>query len=122
MNINFTLILQFAHFFVAYLLIRSLLVKPAMKVIEREHEEFDHLTHALEIGKKIIVEREREKQRRWEQCQVLFSQNIPGKKEKGIFHFEEVEMGRPALLSREQLVVHVHDLEKAIVEKVKHVR
>lgn len=122
MNINLTLVVQLAHFLVAYWIIRALLVKPAVGAVTVEREEHAHLKNALEIGKRIVAEREREKIRRWEQCQQLFAKSIPGRKQKGVFQFEPVEIKQLAVTCQQELDTYAHDIEQMIVQKVKHVR
>jgi hypothetical protein len=122
MNINLTLVVQLVHFLIAYWIIRALLVRPTVGAVSIEREEHAHLKNALEIGKRIVAEREREKVRRWEQCQALFAKSIPGIKQKGIFRFEPLEMKPLAIPSQKELNTYAHDIEQIIVQKVKHVR
>ncbi len=78
MNINATLFVQAINFFIAYLLFRFILLKPAYRAIVQEQEDQGRL-EGLVAGDKRSLEDARKKQvARWVACQRYCKKYLPG--------------------------------------------
>ncbi len=77
MNVNATLFVQVVHFFIAYLLFRFILLKPAYQAIVQEDQykaEFEALVVA---DKQSVEEKKQEQQKQWLVCQKHCKKHIP---------------------------------------------
>lgn len=85
MNINATLFVQAAHFFIAYLLFRFLLLKPAYEEIQKDAAEQVYLEDMVAQDKR-GVEKERQVQRdAWHQFRGWCRDVMPSIEEVSLF-------------------------------------
>lgn len=77
MYINATLLIQAFHFFVAYIILKQLLFKPAIAVIEGEQAEHDSLRAAVAARHVLVQQKERERLGQWREYQQQFLIKIP---------------------------------------------
>lgn len=77
MNINATLFAQAIHFFIAYLILRFLLLKPSIKVLNEEHEVHDALRLAIVRAKERVDIQEQERQAAWNTCYHVCKEQQP---------------------------------------------
>ncbi len=120
-DINATLVVQAFNFFIAYLLLRYLLIKPAMQVLRQEDEETAHLQSLSEERTQMLAQTVEEKEEAWKDFQTLFSQEAPHVRRNGIVH-SGVEPIKPAGLPQQQELAQLaNDLQRVITKKVSHV-
>ena len=77
MNINFTLVVQLINFFIAYILIERLLLRPAVAIIREEDEERFKLQNLVAFNKERLEQKEFDKQQEWRSLQEIFAKSIP---------------------------------------------
>ena len=77
MNINATLIVQVINFFIAYLLFRVILLKPAYAVMCHEQELKVSLEQRIAADKSAIEARRRESAQQWHENYLFFQKSIP---------------------------------------------
>lgn len=77
MNINFTLVVQVIHFFIAYKLIERLLLRPVAALIQQEDKEHLKLQNLVAFGKERLEQKELDKQKEWRMLQQLFVKARP---------------------------------------------
>lgn len=77
MTLNLTLLVQAIHFFIAYVLINRLLLKPALKVITDEKEKRDLLQARLEQEKMNVDRARKVMGNRWGECRAYFAHHRP---------------------------------------------
>lgn len=77
MNINCTLIVQGIHFGIAYLMLRTMLCKPAIDVIEQEADHLHALQKAIEQRKQSLLAKQQDKAQQWVTFQQEYAQLIP---------------------------------------------
>jgi len=82
MNINATLFVQAINFFIAYLLFRFILLKPAYQAIQLEQQEKDQLEERVESDKKALDDMRQLKIAQWRSCQQQCTDYIPGALQK----------------------------------------
>jgi len=75
--INITLLFQAIHFFIAYLIIRFLILKPLLIVIQQEQRERDVQLAALQQIKEQVAANEQEKQNTWMRFKHYFAGHMP---------------------------------------------
>jgi len=76
-NINITLIVQAINFFIAYGIIRTLLLKPAVQVIQDEQAQQAKLNTIIRQQEQSITIKEGERQKNWQACCDYFDDNKP---------------------------------------------
>lgn len=77
MILNATIFVQAFHFFIAYLLINTLILKPAVRIINAEQQEqFSHI-QAIENLKKALAEQQQKMAERLQQLKNLFVTHTP---------------------------------------------
>ncbi len=77
MNINFTVVVQLLHFFIAYILIERLLLRPAAALIQKEDDERLKLQNLAAFNKERLGQKEIDKEREWRMVQELFLKTMP---------------------------------------------
>ena len=120
--VNATLVVQAFNFFVAYLLLRFLLFKPAVRALNQERDEKEHLESLATQREQGLVETAEGKERAWQEFQQQFAQAFPPTRGARVVH-PDVEPAQEAELPREnELNKLAQDLQEAIVKKVQHVK
>ena len=77
MNVNITIFIQIVNFLIAYLIIRTLLLKPTVAVIlqdEKHRAELDQTLNAIET---INQKKEETLDHDWQQCKQEFKKHAP---------------------------------------------
>jgi hypothetical protein len=77
MNINATLIVQAINFFIAYLLFRFILLKPAYAAIVEEQEAKAALEQLIADDKQLIESRRQALAHQWRESVAFFRKNLP---------------------------------------------
>lgn len=77
MNINATLIIQVINFFIAYLLFRVILLKPAYAAICEEQETKASLEQLIDDDKRLIEDRHHYIAKQWRESYMFFKKNLP---------------------------------------------
>lgn len=75
--INGTILLQAIHFFIAYLIIRFLILKPILAVIFKEKQHHDSLIARIHETKDKVVQHEQEKKNMIMRYKNYFATHIP---------------------------------------------
>ncbi len=78
MNINATLFVQAINFFIAYLLFRFILLKPAYHAIVQEQEDQGRLEGLVAGDKKSLEDTRKKQTARWLACQRYCKKYLPG--------------------------------------------
>lgn len=77
MNINATLIVQAVNFFIAYLLFRFILLKPAYYAIEQEQAYHESLQEQVEQGQEQFYEKQKQQKKQWLRVHQFYQKNKP---------------------------------------------
>lgn len=77
MYINATLLVQAFHFFIAYVLLKKLLLRPAIAVIEDEQAQQDSLRAVVASRRILVQQKELERIAQWKGYQQEFLAKIP---------------------------------------------
>ena len=103
MNINATLFVQAINFFIAYLLFRFILLKPAYQVIQQEQQEKERLENRLVADKQALMDMHNIRVVRWRSCQQFCRSYMPGELSKAeIFREIVPTMAVHALSAKER--------------------
>lgn len=120
--VNATLVVQAFNFFVAYLLLRFLLFKPAVRALHQERDEKEHLESLATQREQGLVETAEEKKRAWQEFQKRFAQTSPPVRGARVVHPDVEPAKKSELPSENELNKLVQDVQEAIVKKVQHVK
>jgi len=77
MNINATLIVQAFNFFIAYLLFRFILLKPAYRIITQEEQQKRELKLLVDKDRELLAEKKREQREQWLVCKQYCDKQMP---------------------------------------------
>src|SRR5688572_11517686 len=77
MNINFTLVVQAFNFLIAYVILRSLLFRPAVQAITQERLQEKQLLYAITTEQDAVAKRELEKKDQWHLYQQQLALHTP---------------------------------------------
>ena len=120
MNVNATLLIQAINFFIVYWLLRTLLFKPVISVIDSELSHKASLFELIGNKKKNIAAQEKEHERLWSVCRQYCRAHSPDIMYQQIrVVVSPPEMVTAALSHEEQEVVS--DIYKRLEEKIKDV-
>ncbi len=121
MTINFTLIIQMIHFFIGYLIIKNILLKPALSKIQSEERLQEELNNSINFELLNIEKKENDKILLWEKI----SYKIIALKPDLDKIYQKVFIGRihkiPEI-SKEVSDRLKNELTNLIVNKVKNVK
>lgn len=118
--INATLFVQAFNFFIAYFLLRVLLFKPAMKAIEQEQQERDHLDKQITDRQKTLEQKAQQKEKDWEENQAAFKQAAPDIRPSYVSDIEIEPKTQPVKPSQQELKKMVDEVQQAVEKKVRH--
>ena len=121
MQINMTLVVQAAHFLVAYAILKRLLLRPVFGVVEHETMQADALVEAIESRTVIVQEKKRDCKERWARYQKQMRAEIPPiEQEEPIFKDISPTYSMTPY-PPEQIKTITQNIATALTEKVKHV-
>jgi len=80
------MLVQACNFFIAYALLRTLLFKPAIKAIQQEQQEKEHLESRIAEREKKLEQTNEEKKLAWQKFQEQFSRAAPDVKQDYVAH------------------------------------
>ncbi len=118
MTLNLTLLVQMAHFLIAYLLIAKFLLRPGYEAVKSDAERLHQLTSLIVGEQEKLAERQEYKRRRWQICQNYFYQNRPelDTHEYGLKSFDVLEQA-PAM-TKEELDAKAVEISHKLKKKV----
>lgn len=123
MDINGTLLAQMVHFFIAYMILRWLLFKPAIAVIEADKDQKKLLYSSLESLEQAVVVGRQERNQLWDSFHHSTMPIVPSIMQPELHTFSGIssEIERHVLSDQERDVL-IDACAAVIVEKVDHVR
>lgn len=126
MNINATLLVQMFNFFLVYGMLRFLLFRPVIAIIEQEKAQKNALDDIIEQQKKSLEIQEKERQGQWYNCREYFINHQPAisniSAPQSPLSSDEIENDIGAhSLSPENIQNIVSKIRNALEEKIKHV-
>lgn len=93
MQLNATLIVQIGHFWIAYLILRYLVLSPFVRYLTDQKRSSDNLMQMIEDRKHSIISKEKESSDQIESCQQFYKITAPLiKEETEKFHNEYVQV------------------------------
>lgn len=124
MEINFTLFVQMGNFFVAYVMLRTLFLKPALHLLQQVEQHKDNAQTELQRHESKLLEQRSILQAEWSAYKRYCRHAVPSVVEvmrTGPSQDGGVACAVPSM-TPEQIKQLASDLEKRITAKVSHVR
>lgn len=123
MDINATIVVQAFNFFIVYWMLRLLLFKPVITIIEHEQAHENAMLDIIDQQQKSLEIQEKERQRHWYTCQEYFILHQPHRVQELSFSDEKAELNitRAPDISSDAIAQIVADVRGVIEEKIKHV-
>ena len=121
MTINFTLIIQFLHFFIAYLIISRILLKPTIAIIQQEEKTKNQLLLFAQSEELAIKEKKTYQYVLWEEAFNEFAVNKPDleKDQKNLITWRTPKQ---ILISKEEVLKTKNKLIDFVVSRVRNVQ
>lgn len=123
MTISIALFIQIINFIIAYIIIRTLLLKPAVSEILQEEEHQARLQEAVNNTTQGNKAKEQTLESKWASCKNIFSEKSPEviQTEKELRTISEAkfpELQEPSLKEIESMANRISD---NLVERISHV-
>lgn len=118
MNINATLLVQAGNFFIAYLLFRLILLKPACAIIEQEDAARDSLEEGIAHGQEQLNEKKEFQKKQWLQVHQFYKKNQPTLPDQQLFYQGMRSSISIESFSHQEVDLLARELSSAIVEHV----
>jgi hypothetical protein len=77
MNFNITFFIQAFHFFIAYIILTRILLKPAVSLFAQEKKHQDRLMQEIAHERMRLTDAQEDKHKRWLYCQRSFKEHAP---------------------------------------------
>jgi len=120
MNINATLIIQAVNFFIAYGIMRTFLLKPAVQVIQDEQDQQAKLNTIIRQQEQSITIKGGERQKYWQACRDYFKDNKPFVDRALLFIQEIPEVSVP-VVPDDIFDKLVEETQRALIQKIGHI-
>lgn len=122
MNVNATLFIQMINFFIVYWMLRLLLFKPVVAIIQHEQAQEKALHDIIDQQKTSLDIQEKERQRTWYACQEYFAMHQPSFSQRQlIVESTEYDTKVAHPISADSIAHTITDVRNALEEKIKHV-
>jgi len=112
--INGTLLLQIFNFYVGYSILKRIILKPALRIIDQHDEKLKQLHHALVDLKNQISIHEEQSKKVWQECARKLVASSPTV-DKALYHYDKDQIIKSL---QHQLVPLSEEAKKNIIETV----
>ncbi|MFZ5953953.1 MAG: hypothetical protein ACOYT8_02500 [Candidatus Dependentiae bacterium] len=120
--VNLTLGVQAINFFLAYLILKYFLLKPAIMAIQSEDTLQQHLIAKVHQSHKRISDKQREIQEKWQECQKEFADNAPLLEVNQFVTRSTTKALSLAPINEQEVMHKAQEIEHELIKKVAHVR
>ena len=123
-TINITILIQIVNFVVAYVIIRTLLLKPAVAIILQEEEHRANLDKSIESIANTNKGKEETMAHHWATCRQEFGERAPeiAETEQALRARGIVELPAVPELDKKAIEPMADNLAEELVERISHVR
>jgi hypothetical protein len=122
MTINGTMLVQAFNFLIVYWMLRYLLFKPVISIIEHEKAQENGMLDIINQQIKSLEIQEKERQRHWYVCQEYFKTHQPPLTQTSLSTDDtDIIIELPTPVSSETIAHIIADTHGIIEEKIKHV-
>lgn len=116
-SLNATLIVQAIHFFIAYLILRFLLFRPALALINKERSAIEQVHYTIGQTKEHLTEQQLVLREEWQACRDFFAQNRPLIEHPDRFVFRSITPAPTYTSLPEKTITHLADETAAALAK-----
>jgi len=123
MTVSIALFIQIINFIIAYVIIRTLLLKPAVSEILQEEEHQARLQEAVDNTIKTNKTKEQTLESKWVACKHVFAATSPEviQTEKELRHISEAEFPGLHDADSKEIADMAKDITNDLVERISHV-
>ena len=124
MEINITILVQIVNFTIAYVIIRTLLLKPAVAVILQEEKQRAEIDTSIENIEKANKAKEETKAYQWAASRQEFGEHAPEISESERVLRTQATVELPAIpeIDKKSIEPMTDSLTTELVERISHVR
>jgi len=119
-QVNATIVVQIINFLIAYAILRFIVLRPAVVLIEAEEKKRIDLREVIAYNY-LLIKRERDALRQqWQEGHAFYEKQVPDIKKEELILFKGIypEHESPTL-SAEMVDLLIENVSKELVEKVK---
>jgi len=117
MNINITIIVQAFNFFIAYVIMRTFLLKPAVQVIRDEQDQQEKLNTVIRQQEKSIAIKGGERHKYWQARRDYFKDNKPSI-DRTALPFQEIPEVSVPVVPDDLVDKLVDETQRALIQKI----
>ena len=122
MEINITLFIQGINFYIAYILFKVMLFKPALAVLDDQQANKQSLLAEIESRKETYALAHDAKDQQWHECQNYFAHHRPViKLQKKHARLDDAPLNTEKFLDAQEQKKIEHEVKQSLVQKVGHV-
>lgn len=119
MNINATLFIQAINFFIAYVLFRVILLRPAYDAIEHQRSYYASLQDQVLEGQEQLAQKQERQRSYWVQLHTFYEKNKPVIPDKTILFEGIAPVVRVKMFSEKEFIKSQDDVARLIVDRLK---
>ena len=120
MEINITLFIQMVHFYIAYVILDCLILRPAVSTIQEEQHQYNTLITTLNNQLQLLKEKELNRFNQWQQFRNELKGRIPHLPQEGrpelTVHIKEI-----LSFNQEQKQQYKEELITSLTRRLNHV-
>jgi len=120
MTLNFTIFVQICNFWIVCLLLKHLLFKPAVKLLQQEQWAKETLGKKITNQQKVVTKTLAYKEETWKKYQQVFKKSCPQVTTK-LFELEEKKEIEPANIPEGDIKEISASIQKVLVKRIEHV-
>ena len=120
--VNLTVLVQAVNFFVAYLILKYFLLKPAIAAIRQEDTYQNHLLGMVQSSHSRISDKQQEIEHKWRLCQKEFAKIAPQPLSETIVRSAIVASVNFHDIDSQRLAHRVQEYHTVLLKELEHVR
>lgn len=121
MNINFTLVIQIFHFFIAYFLLDRFLIRHVLALIHKNEQEVEKAKKAVDVVEQQIKKKELLKEEQWQLFKTFFTDNAPQFKIPLYKEMKTISIKESPSLKPDEEKAMIQELKEFVMRKVSRV-
>jgi len=122
MEVNFTLFVQMGNFAIAYCLLRFLLFKPVLAVLDERDTRMREAKNRLQEHELALSDQRKGVEDAWFACKAYFKEHTPEVDAQDQVFRDISPLFNPQVMSDQQVMRKQQEIEHTLIKKVSHVR
>jgi len=121
MEVNLTLFVQMGNFAIAYCLLRFLLFKPVLAVLDERDLRMCDAKNRLQEHERALFKQRKEVEDSWVACRDHFKEHTPSIDTQDLVFRDISPIFSPSQVTDQLVINKQQEIERVIIKKVSHV-